>query len=536
MSIPAEKQFIVEWPFPLSADDYSQWGHSSAFTALHCRSRIQDRSCCTGERRCKVRRPISWRTILTRFALVAATTVAAPAQKYTTLVSFNGADGANPEFAALVQGRDRDFYGTTRGAGGNVPGTVFKVTAEGTMTTLADLGLDQPYAGLVLATDGWFYGTTAQGGANTWGTIFKMSSKGTLRPLYSFCAQPNCSDGVFPLFGLVQASNGNFYGTTPASAAVRNPGTIFQITPGGKLTTLYTFCAQTGCPDGEGPSGPLIQATNGHLYGTTGAGGAHGYGTVFGITIRGKLTTLHSFNGTDGSGPSLGLIQAADGNFYGTTQQGGANNSCVSGCGTVFKMNPKGVLKTIYSFCSLANCTDGSDPISGLVQAPDGNFYGTTAESGNIGACGGHGCGTIFKLTSEHVLTTLYTFCSQTNCSDGAGPQAGLLQATDGTFYGVTTGGGTSSAGTVFSLSVDLEPFVTFVQRSVEVGKTAEILGQCLIGASKVSFNGTPAHHFAVNSETYLTTTVPAGATTGYVTVTTPRGTLTSNVQFRVIR
>ena len=226
--VPAEKQFIVEWPFPLSADDYSQWGHSSAFTALHCRSRIQDRSCCTGERRCKVRRPISWRTILTRFALVAATTVAAPAQKYTTLVSFNGADGANPEFAALVQGRDRDFYGTTRGAGGNVPGTVFKVTAEGTMTTLADLGLDQPYAGLVLATDGWFYGTTAQGGANTWGTIFKMSSKGTLRPLYSFCAQPNCSDGVFPLFGLVQASNGNFYGTTPASAAVGNPGTIFQ--------------------------------------------------------------------------------------------------------------------------------------------------------------------------------------------------------------------------------------------------------------------------------------------------------------------
>ena len=473
-----------------------------------------------------------WRTILTSFVILAATTVAAPAQTFKTLVSFDGADGANPEYAPLVQGRDRNFYGTTRGVGGNGPGTVFKITAGGKLTTLADLGLEQPYAGLVLATNGWFYGTTAQGGTYAWGTIFRMTSQGTLEPLYSFCAQQNCSDGVFPLFGLVQASNSNFYGTTPAAAAVGSPGTVFEFTPADKFTTRHIF------NDGAS-SGPLIQATDGNLYGVTGSGGAYGYGTVFEITAGGKFTILHSFDGADGATPSEGLVQAIDGNFYGTTQQGGANNSCAYGCGTVFKMTPPpdSVLSTLYNFCSQANCTDGSDPISGLVQATDGNFYGTTAESGDRTTCGGYGCGTVFKLTRKSGLKTLHTFCSQTNCTDGAVPQAGLLQATNGTFYGVTTGGGTSGAGTVFSLSTGLGPFVTFVQRAAKLGHTAEILGQGLTGTSKVSFNGTPAQHFAVNkSGTYLTVTVPTGATTGYVTVTTPKGTLKSNVPFRVIQ
>jgi len=474
-----------------------------------------------------VGKPGCWRTIFTSFLVLAATTVAAPAQTYKTLVSFNGTDGVYPMYAPLVQGRDRNFYGTTRGAGGNNPGTVFNVTAGDTLTTLAVLAT-QPYSGLVLATDGSFYGTTALGGANGWGTIFKMTSMGTLTPLYSFCAQTNCSDGVFPLFGLVQASNGKLYGTTPSGAAVGSQGTIFEITRAGEFTTLHSFNGA----DGASPSGPLIQATNGNLYGTTGAG----FGTVFEITPTGKFKTLHVFNGADGSGPSMGLVQATDGNFYGTTQQGGADNNCPYGCGTVFKMKPTGELKTIYNFCSQPHCTDGSDPISGLVQAPDGNFYGTTAESGNKTACGGYGCGTVFKLTPKGALTTLYTFCSQTNCTDGAGPQAGLLQATNGYFYGITTGGGASGDGTVFSLSTGLGPFVTFVQRAAKAGHTAEILGQGFKGATKVSFNGTPATGFTVKTDTFLTATVPTGATTGYVTVTTPKGTLTSNLPFRVIR
>jgi uncharacterized repeat protein (TIGR03803 family) len=471
-----------------------------------------------------VGKPSCWRTILTSFLILAATLVAAPAQTFTSLVSFNGTNGVNPMYAPLVQGRDRKFYGTTRGAGGDT-GTIFNVTAKAKLTTLAFLA-SQPYAGLVLATDGSFYGVTALGGVNNWGTIFKMDSIG-ITTVYSFCAQTNCSDGAFPIFGLVQASNGNLYGTTPNAPAVGNPGTVFEITTAGKFTTLHTFNGADG-----GPSGPLIQASDGNLYGTTGGP----YGTVFRITLKGNFKTLHIFNSTDGSGPSLGLVQATDGNFYGTTQQGGANNTCSHGCGTVFKMKPKGELRTIYNFCSKDNCTDGSDPVSALVQAPDGNFYGTTAESGNSSACGGYGCGTIFKLTPQGALTTLYTFCSQTNCADGAGPQAGLLQATNGIFYGVTTGGGTSGDGTVFSLSTGLGPFVTFVQRALKVGHTAEILGQNLKGTSKVSFNGTPAQTFTVSkSGTYLTAKVPAGVTTGYVTVTTPKGTLTSNVPFRVI-
>jgi len=451
--------------------------------------------------------------------ILAATTVAAPAQTFTSLVSFDGNDGVNPMYAPLVQGLDRKFYGTTRGGGGNTPGTVFKVTAGGKLTTLADL-VSQPYSGLVLATNGSFYGTTALGGANGWGTIFKTTRKGLI-PVYSFCAQTNCSDGAFPIFGLVQASNGNLYGTTPSAPAVGSQGTVFEITPAGKFTTLHIFNGA----DGASPSGPLIQANNGNLYGTTGAP----YGTVFEITPAGKFKTVHIFNNTDGSGSSMGLGQATDGNFYGTTQQGGVNNTCAYGCGTAFKMTPKGAVTTLYDFCSKAGCTDGSFPISGLVQTPDGNFYGTTSQGG------AHGRGTVFKLSPKGALTTLYTFCSQTNCTDGAGPQAGLLQATDGNFYGVTTGGGTSGDGTVFSLSTGLGPFVTFVQRAVKVGHTAEILGQGFKGTSKVSFNGIPANFTVDKTGTYLTATVPPGATTGYVTVTTPTGTLTSSVPFRVI-
>jgi len=320
--------------------------------------------------------------------MLAATTVAAPAQTFTSLVSFDGADGVNPMYAPLAQGRDRNFYGTTRGAGGNT-GTVFKVTAEGKLTTLAFLAA-QPYSGLVLATNGSFYGATALGGAHDWGTIFKINPiTRELTTVYSFCAQTNCSDGAFPIFGLVQASNRKFYGTTPNAPAVGNPGTIFEITPAGKFTTLHTFNETDA-----GPSGPLIQASNGNLYGT--AGGP--YGTVFEITPTGKFKTLHIFKGADGAAPSMGLLQASDGNFYGTTQQGGANNSCPFGCGTVFRMKPKGALKTIYNFCSQANCTDGSDPISGLVQASDGNFYG-------VSGGGAHNRGTVFKITAAGKLT-----------------------------------------------------------------------------------------------------------------------------------
>ena len=290
------------------------------------------------------------------------------------------------------------------------------------------------------------------------------------------------------------------------------------MTPAGTLTDLHEF----DFTDGWDPKDtPLIQATDGDFYGTTAGGGSHtcpspaiGCGTVFKITPGGAFATLHNFDGGDGSIPFAGVIQAADGSLYGTTNQGGAH-----GDGTVFKITLGGTLTTLHSF----DGTDGSGPFGVLVQGTDGNFYGTT----NAG--GANGDGTVFEITPAGTLTTLHDF----DGTDGAGAQSGLLQATNGTFYGNTFGGGANGDGTVFSLSTGLGPFVTFLPAARPVGGLVEILGQGFTGATGVSFNGTTAA-FTVESDTYLTATVPAGATTGSVTMATPSGTLTSNKIFRV--
>lgn len=197
------------------------------------------------------------------------------------------------------------------------------------------------------------------------------------------------------------------------------------------------------------------------------------------------------------------------------------------GCGTLFEVSGNH-LSTLYTFCNLANCADGSKPVS-LIQGSDGNFYGSTNEGGT----GNPRYGTVFKFTSAGALTTLYSFCSTTGCADGKFP-VGLLQATNGIFYGTTGEGGTSNDGTVFSLNDGLAPFVSFIRNPAKVGQQFGILGYGLTGTSSVSLNGVTTG-FTVKSDTLLTATVPTGATTGYVTVTTPSGTLTSNVPFHVI-
>jgi uncharacterized repeat protein (TIGR03803 family) len=480
-----------------------------------------------------------------------------PAETFTTLASFNLANGAFP-FGSLVQGFNGNFYGTTEG-------TVFEITAAGKLTTLdsfdgTDVG--SPDAGLMQATNGNFYGTTFNGGVNNSGVVFEMTPAGKVTTLYSFCSQPGCTDGESPEAGLVQATNGNFYGTTiagGASSACRNYlcGTVFVITPGGKLTTLHSFCSQPDCADGQAPVGELVQAANGNFYGTTeygGAGGSSctsdiGCGTVFEITPAGKLTTLYSFcslpDCTDGESPNAGLIQAANGNFYGTTDAGGAGEFG-AGFGTVFEITPGGKLTRLYNFCSQPGCTDGRSP-GGLVQATDGNFYGPTSEGGDSDACGESGCGSVFEITAEGKLTTLHSFdITDGYYSDMSYPGAPApIQGTDGNFYGATSAGGTSSAcidnnngrigcGTVFRLTLGLRPFVKPLPTSGQVGATVIVQGNNLTGVTMVTFNGTRAT-FRVVSSTEITATVPSGATTGPVKVTGPKGTLTSNVNFRVI-
>jgi uncharacterized repeat protein (TIGR03803 family) len=473
------------------------------------------------------------------FLLWAATAVALSAQTFTTLHNFDGADGGKP-YAAPIQATNGDLYGTTSQGGAHGNGTIFKITPGGALTTLDSFdGTDgaDPYVGLVQGTDGNFYGTTFYGGANSCGgigcgTVFKITPGGTLTTLLSF----DSTDGANPYAGLVLAPNGNFYGTTEFGGAYSG-GTVFKITPSGTLTTLYNFCSQDGnsCRDGTYVQAGLVQGTDGNIYGTTVFGGkanscvGFGYlgcGTVFKITPGGTLTILHDFDKTDGNYPAGTLVQGADGDFYGTTLGGGAN--CVPyGCGTVFKITPKGTLTTLHSF----DGTDGIEPEAGLVQATNGNFYGTTSWGGtNPG-------GTIFKITPGGNLTTLYNFG---HGGHGNQPSMDLAQATNGTFYGTTQYGGPnadcymdSTCGTVFILSVGLGPFVETQPTSGAVGTAVTILGTNLTGATSVAFSGTAAT-FTVVSASEITTTVPTSATTGTVQVVTPRGTLSSNVPFRV--
>jgi uncharacterized repeat protein (TIGR03803 family) len=459
------------------------------------------------------------------------TSQAAQAATFTTLYSFcaGGAedcpDGNGPS-PGLIQASNGDLYGTTRGGGGYTLGTIFKITVSGKLTTLHSFeGPDgeSPQTGLIQADNDSFYGTTEQGGADD-GTIFELSPSGNLTTVGSFDQATEL--GIDPS-RLIQAANGDFYGTTMEGGATSGGGTIFKFTSRGTLTTLYSFICPTAesCPEGNFPSA-LIQAANGDFYGTTFGGGANANGTVFKITSGGTLTTLHNFcaqtDCTDGLEPLGGLIQANNGDLYGTTLGGGA-----FGYGSVFKITHGGTLTTVYSFCSQGypGCADGYYPEAGPIQASDGNFYGTTTSGG------ANGYGTIFKLTPNGTLTTLYSLCSQTDCTDSGEPN-GLIQDTNGDFYG-TSAGGANGLGAVFSLSVGIGPFVETQTASGKAGAAVKILGSDLTGATSVTFNGTVAT-FTVVSKSEITTKVPTGATTGPVEVATPGGTLTSNRNFTV--
>ncbi len=292
----------------------------------------------------------------------------------------------------------------------------------------------------------------------------------------------------------------------------------------------------------------MALAPDGNFYGTTLYGGISsngGYGTVYRITANGTFTLLYSFCSlsacSDGEYPRAAPVPGPDGNLYGTASLGGAQNDFAPcgpvGCGTVFKISPQGVLTTIYDFCSDAECSDGFDPTSALLLAPDGNFYGTSDDGGNADACPEYyGCGTAFKVTLSGKLTTLHRFDGE----DGALPFAGLAQDTNGRFYGITGYGGSSDAcpggcGTLFEVATGLRPFVETMPEFAKVGKPINILGSDLTGATNVTFNGTPAT-FTVVSPSLITTSVPTGATTGPVQVVTPGGTLTSNVPFQVVQ
>ena len=458
--------------------------------------------------------------------LFLATAVLASGQTFTTLFNFDHVHGAAPLNMSLVQGMDGNLFGTTAGGGSHNCdqgcGTIFEITPAGLITTLHYFtGADgsAPNAGLLLAPDGSFYGTTEQGGVNGYGTVFKFTIGGGLTTLHNF----NSTDGAMPTAALVFGPDGNLYGTTfqggASSACGGGCGTVFQITPEGTLTSLYSM----NFDEGYYPTGALVLGPDGLFYGTTEWGGANAYGIVFSITTSGAFTSLYSFAWAEDHNPTAPMI-ATDGYFYGTNAGGDFPTGTR---GNVFKISPAGELTAVYEF---TGGNDGGAPNGGLIRATDGNFYGTSALfPEGVGSCGRDGCGNIFKVTPDGTLTSLHTFTS----IDGGQPRGGLVQGTDGDFYGTTSHGGTQGLGTVFKISTGLGPFVKILPAAGAVGSRVAILGTNLAGATRVTFNGEAAP-FTVVSLSRITAIVPAGATTGVVRVITPNEILSSDSRFRV--
>jgi len=389
-----------------------------------------------------------------------------------------------------------------------------------------------PTTGLIQASDGNFYGTTESGGATGNGTIFRLAPTGALTTIHNFCVNTGCSDGSIPE-GLIQGGDGNLYGVT-ARGGTGLPqcdptgcGTVFRVSLEGSFQTLYSFCSQSNCADGQYPNAPIIQGSDGNYYGIT-------FETAFQITPAGVLTTIAG----DPDLFSGGLLQGADGSFYGVTQEGGQFTNCPNtGCGTVFslstsgslatiyefsegyadtilsqgsdgslygtmpvtdsafKITPSGSLTNLYNFCSHfvdGGCTDGYGP-NPLWPGSDGNFYGTTSTGGVASGalCADGGCGTVFQVTPSAGFSSLYSFCGQSAnpCNDSQYPLATLVQAADGSFYGVSGGGsnvlcatpsgGDTGCGAIFKVGVSptLPPPVqlTLSQSSIALGDSVTL-------------------------------------------------------------
>ncbi len=409
------------------------------------------------------------KSILLGVTILAIAATDLPAQTLQTICSFNDTNGATP-LAALTMGNDGSFYGTTWqggilnvgcsscGSGGYIgDGTVFRVTKNGTLTTLFPFTYPNgvfPEASLTLGSDGNFYGTTSQGGGLNDGTIFQVMANGTFTKL----ADTGIGIGIvweyFARASLTFGSDGNLYGTTYAGGSF-GYGTVFKVTTNGALTTLVSF----NRTNGSVPLASLTLGGDGNFYGTTYGGGntslnyGNGWGTVFKVTTNGALTTLVSFSNTNGANPQTALTLGSDGNFYGTTYEGGNTNlNNGNGWGTVFKVTTNGALTTLASFSN----TNGANPQAALTLGNDNIFYSTTAYGGLANSTYPNGMGTVFKVTTNGVLTTLVLF----NGTNGYEPYAGLTLGDDGNLYGTTVYGGLTNStypngmGTIFRLNL----------------------------------------------------------------------------------
>jgi uncharacterized repeat protein (TIGR03803 family) len=471
----------------------------------------------------------------------------------TSLHAMAQSEGTN--CSGVTLGTDGNFYGTCANGGlvnGNPGGTLIRVTPAGTVTVLHDFvevgsttdGCN-PYSPPIQGIDGNFYGVTVGCGTYGAGMVYKITLAGVYSNLYSF--QGGTGDIQYPYDALVQGTDGNFWGTGYEGGAVGGNGGVFKITPAGKETLVYSFQGQG--IDGQNPYGSLIQGTDGNYYGTTLAGGPHQFGTVFQLTPKGVETALYNFpSQTDGAYPRLALTQGSDGLLYGI-----ATDCAGGGCGQagLFTITTKAVYNNIYLY-PLGQPNSGQ-PFSPLLLSTNGTFYSTTEQggTGNVG--------------SFYSVSTKYSpFISLVNVKSGKeGTQVGILgqgfssssvvkfggtTATTKTLSGstfilatvpagaltgtitVTTGSTTLTTKATYKITPTLK---TFTPSSGPVGTSVTITGTGLSQATKVAFNKISAT-FTVNSDTQITATVPTGATTGKIVVTTKGGSATSSTNFTV--
>jgi uncharacterized repeat protein (TIGR03803 family) len=443
------------------------------------------------------------------FLAFAATPVIAGGT-YAVVHSFDCAkDGCNPIYPALLaQGTDGILYGTLEsGTAASQDGTVISYSPGGSFSTLYKFGGDDglgPNSGLTLGFDGLFYGTTTNGGVPRGGTMFRLSGA-AVTVLHAFT---DGADGAYPWAPPVQTMDGSLYGVTFNGT---NPGTVFRRKPDGRFTIIATLPSKT--------QAPLVMATDGNFYGTTQYGGKYNAGTVFRLSPTGTLAIVHSFaSSSEGSIPISPVVQAADGKFYGTTSTGGTSDQ-----GIVYQLTSGGSFNILRNF----HGTDGSNSTAGFVQASDNFLYSVMSAGGT------RGTGTLYRInTTGSIFQVLHQFAAKTGIYPGSTP----TQDTNGTIYGLTLKGGTnenSAVGVLYSYTNDLSPFITLQLWAGPEGTQVGILGQGFTAATGVEFGTVPASYTIV-SDSYMTATVPAGASTAKVTVLEPGGNLSSLKKFKV--
>ncbi|MGO8674134.1 MAG: choice-of-anchor tandem repeat GloVer-containing protein, partial [Capsulimonadaceae bacterium] len=449
-------------------------------------------------------------------------------------------EGIEP--VGLLQASNGDFYGMTligEYGGPASLGTQFELDPAGQLSIL-DLNTNgvQPAGNFVYGNDGCLYGMYTNGGSTLGtglngsgdGKIFRVTPTGVETTLHNFLDGSVPNDGWAPMGPLLLARDGNFYGVTVhgGSTTAIDPngwgyGTVFRMSPSGTVTILHNFGDGSVPNDGTWPYAALIQASDGKLYGTTAYGGKADLGTVFSITTAGVETVLHQFDdGTtpnDGEQPLAPLLQASDGNFYGTTCSGGSAKE-----GTVFRVDASGDLTILHNFADGTVAFDGRVPIEGLIQATDGNFYGAAQYLGFNGA------GTVYRMDSSGHVAILHAFNDGSVPDDGAYPFYTVIQGLDGGIYGVTdimwNGDGTGS--TVYRIDAGLAPppspptpnSLTATSGDAEVSLSWDTsIGATsynIYRATTTGGEGTTAYVVGVTTSTYVDKSVANGTTYYY--------------------